>query len=97
MEREVVASSQKLQDFLLASSGTNATIKQLEEHVQRLEIENARLEATVQQQSSRTEALQRDLQASASVHNLLEDLLTSLRTTQAAAEDHRQQVHDCLL
>ncbi|XP_033918932.1 ankyrin repeat domain-containing protein 26 isoform X2 [Melopsittacus undulatus] len=90
-EREVVA-CQKLQDFLLASSGTNATIKQLEEHVQRLEIENARLEATIQQQSGRNEALQRDLQASASVHNLLEDLLTSLRATQAAAEGHCQQM-----
>ncbi|KAF1571606.1 Ankyrin repeat domain-containing protein 26, partial [Eudyptes moseleyi] len=34
-EREAIASSQKLQDLLLASSGTNTTIKQLEEHVQR--------------------------------------------------------------
>ncbi|NXK22114.1 ANR26 protein, partial [Arenaria interpres] len=34
-EREVIASSQKLQDLLLASSGTNTTVKQLEEHVQR--------------------------------------------------------------
>ncbi|XP_051466846.1 ankyrin repeat domain-containing protein 26 isoform X10 [Apus apus] len=90
-EREVRDSSQKLQDLLLTSSGTNTTIKQLEEHVQRLEIENARLEATVQQQSKRIEALQRDLQASASVHNRLEDLITSLRTTQAAAEDKHQQ------
>ncbi|KAM7128281.1 ankyrin repeat domain-containing protein 26 isoform 5-T5 [Ciconia maguari] len=90
-EREVIASSQKLQDLLLASSGTNTTIKQLEEHVQRLEIENARLEATVQQQSNRIEALQRDLQASASVHNRLEDLITGLQTTQAAAEDHHHQ------
>ncbi|KAM6286103.1 ankyrin repeat domain-containing protein 26 isoform 7-T7 [Spheniscus humboldti] len=90
-EREVIASSQKLQDLLLASSGTNTTIKQLEEHVQRLEIENARLEATVQQQSNRIEALQRDLQASASVHNRLEDLITGLQTTQAAAGDHHQQ------
>ncbi|XP_069658164.1 ankyrin repeat domain-containing protein 26 isoform X5 [Haliaeetus albicilla] len=90
-EREVIASNQKLQDLLLASSGTNTTIKQLEEHVQRLEIENARLEATVQQQNNRIEALQRDLQASASVHNRLEDLITSLRTTQAAAEDHLHQ------
>ncbi|NXT45133.1 ANR26 protein, partial [Pelecanoides urinatrix] len=32
-EREVTASSQKLQDLLLASSGTNTTIKQLEEHI----------------------------------------------------------------
>ncbi|PKU49235.1 ankyrin repeat domain-containing protein 26 [Limosa lapponica baueri] len=90
-EREVMASSQKLQDLLLASSGTNTTVKQLEEHVQRLEIENARLEATVQQQSNRIEALQRDLQASASVHNRLEDLITSLQTTQAAAEDHHHK------
>ncbi|XP_075599642.1 ankyrin repeat domain-containing protein 26 isoform X15 [Balearica regulorum gibbericeps] len=90
-EREAIASSQKLQDLLLASSGTNTTVKQLEEHVQRLEIENARLEATVQQQSNRIEALQRDLQASASVHNRLEDLITGLRTTQAAVEDHQQQ------
>ncbi|XP_074915310.1 ankyrin repeat domain-containing protein 26 isoform X7 [Buteo buteo] len=90
-EREVIASNQKLQDLLLTSSGTNTTIKQLEEHVQRLEIENARLEATVQQQNNRIEALQRDLQASASVHNRLEDLITSLRTTQAAAEDHLHQ------
>ncbi|XP_069707034.1 ankyrin repeat domain-containing protein 26 [Phaenicophaeus curvirostris] len=91
-EREAIASSQKLQDLLLASSGTDNTIKQLEEHVQRLEIENARLEATVQQQNQRIEALQRDLQASASVHDRLEDLITSLRTTQAAAEDHHQQI-----
>uniref|UniRef100_A0A8C0FKL1 Ankyrin repeat domain-containing protein 26 n=1 Tax=Bubo bubo TaxID=30461 RepID=A0A8C0FKL1_BUBBB len=91
-EREVIASSQELQHLLLASSGTNATIKQLEEHVQRLEIENARLEATVQQESNRIEALQRDLQASASVCNHLEDLITGLQTTQAAAEDHQQQM-----
>ncbi|XP_065596987.1 ankyrin repeat domain-containing protein 26-like [Cyrtonyx montezumae] len=65
-EREISASSQKLQDLLLANSGTNITIKQLEEHVQRLEIENARLEATSKQQTNRIEALQKDLQASAS-------------------------------
>lgn len=34
-EREVTASSQKLQDLLMASSGTNHTVKQLEEHIQR--------------------------------------------------------------
>ncbi|XP_064512136.1 ankyrin repeat domain-containing protein 26 isoform X10 [Pseudopipra pipra] len=91
-EREAITSSQKLQDLLLASSETNTTLKQLEEHVQHLEIENTRLEATVQQQSNRIEVLQRDLQASASVHNRLEDLITSLRTSQAAAEDHHKQV-----
>lgn len=34
-EREVIASKQKLQDLLLASSGTSTTIKQLEDCVQR--------------------------------------------------------------
>ncbi|NXW92967.1 ANR26 protein, partial [Alopecoenas beccarii] len=34
-EKEVMASSQKVQELLLASSGTNITVKQLEEHVQR--------------------------------------------------------------
>ncbi|XP_064278378.1 ankyrin repeat domain-containing protein 26 isoform X3 [Passer domesticus] len=91
-EREATASAQKLQDQLLASSETSTTIKQLEEHVQHLEIENTRLEATVQQQNNRIEALQRDLQASASVHNRLEDLIMSLQTAQAAAEDHHNQV-----
>ncbi|KAJ7426966.1 ankyrin repeat domain-containing protein 26 [Willisornis vidua] len=91
-EREAVTSAQKVQDLLLASSETNTTIKQLEEHVQHLEIENTKLEATVQQQSNRIEALQRDLQASTSVHNRLEDLITGLRTAQAAAEDHHTQV-----
>ncbi|NWQ64570.1 ANR26 protein, partial [Neopipo cinnamomea] len=33
-EREAITSAQKLQDLLLASSETNTTIKQLEEHVQ---------------------------------------------------------------
>ncbi|KAM7055656.1 ankyrin repeat domain-containing protein 26 isoform 4-T4 [Acridotheres tristis] len=90
-EREATACAQKLQDQLLASSETNTTVKQLEEHVQHLEIENTRLEATVQQQSNRIEALQRDLQASASVHNRLEDLIMNLQTAQAAAEDHHKQ------
>ncbi|XP_032914607.1 ankyrin repeat domain-containing protein 26-like isoform X5 [Catharus ustulatus] len=90
-EREATASAQKLQDQLLASSETNTTIKQLEEHVQHLEIEKNCLEATVQQQSNRIEALQRDLQASASVHNRLEDLIMNLQTAQAAAEDHHKQ------
>ncbi|XP_010226592.1 PREDICTED: ankyrin repeat domain-containing protein 26, partial [Tinamus guttatus] len=66
-EREAITSSQKIQDLLEASMRTNTTIKQLEEHVQRLEIENARLEATAKQQTNRIEVLQKDLQASASM------------------------------
>ncbi|XP_025953121.2 ankyrin repeat domain-containing protein 26 isoform X4 [Dromaius novaehollandiae] len=90
-EREVIASSQKLQDLLEASLGTNTTIKQLEEHVQRLEIENARLEATAKQQTNRIEVLQKDLQASASVHNCLEDLITGLRTAPVPSEEDQNQ------
>ncbi|XP_068788633.1 ankyrin repeat domain-containing protein 26 isoform X5 [Struthio camelus] len=90
-EREVIASSQKMQDLLEASLGTNTTIKQLEEHVQRLEIENARLEATAKQQTNRIEALQKELHASASVHNRLEDLITGLRTAPMPSEEDQNQ------
>ncbi|XP_058045788.1 ankyrin repeat domain-containing protein 26-like isoform X3 [Ahaetulla prasina] len=86
-EREASAASQKLQDLLVASSGTNNTIKQLEEHIQRLEIENARLEATTNQQSNRIEILQKDLQDSVSVHNHLEELITSLQTAKINLEE----------
>ncbi|XP_048813037.1 ankyrin repeat domain-containing protein 26 isoform X25 [Lagopus muta] len=88
-EKEISVSSQKLKDLLLATSGTNAVIKQLEEHVQRLEIENARLEVTTKQQTNSIEALQKDMQASASVHHRLEELC--LRTAQTAAEKYQYQ------
>ncbi|NXI64608.1 ANR26 protein, partial [Anseranas semipalmata] len=52
-EREVIASSQKLQDLLLASSGTNTTIKQLEEHVQRIEALQKDLQASASCESER--------------------------------------------
>ncbi|XP_035166950.1 POTE ankyrin domain family member C-like [Oxyura jamaicensis] len=65
MEREVTASCLKQQSLLVASAATVA-IKQLEKRVQWLEVQNARLEATVQQQAMIIEALQKDLQASAS-------------------------------
>ncbi|XP_074871091.1 ankyrin repeat domain-containing protein 26 isoform X3 [Carettochelys insculpta] len=90
-EREVNGSSQKLQDLLIASSGTNNAIKQLEDHIQRLEIENARLEATTKQQTSRIEVLQKDLQDSASVHNRLEDLITGLQTAKINLEEQLSQ------
>ncbi|KGL92187.1 Ankyrin repeat domain-containing protein 26, partial [Charadrius vociferus] len=52
-EREVMASSQKQQDILLASSGTNTTIKQLEEHVQRIEALQRDLQASASCESER--------------------------------------------
>ncbi|XP_068519750.1 ankyrin repeat domain-containing protein 26-like [Anas acuta] len=65
MEREVTASCVKQQSVLVASAAA-AVIKHLEERVQRLEAQNARLEATAQQQAMIIEALQKELQASAS-------------------------------
>ncbi|NXB09049.1 ANR26 protein, partial [Cnemophilus loriae] len=52
-EREAIASAQKLQDQLLASSETNTTIKQLEEHVQRIEALQRDLQASSSCESER--------------------------------------------
>ncbi|XP_070611037.1 ankyrin repeat domain-containing protein 26-like [Erythrolamprus reginae] len=90
-ECEASVASQKLQDLLVASSGINNAIKQLEEHIQRLEIENARLEATTNRQNSRIEILQKDLQDSVSVHNRLEELITTLQTAQTNLEEKLNQ------
>ncbi|XP_032076727.1 LOW QUALITY PROTEIN: ankyrin repeat domain-containing protein 26-like [Thamnophis elegans] len=98
-ELEASAASQKLQDLLVASSETNNTIKQLEEHIQRLEIENARYEATTNQQCNRIEILQKDLQDSVSVHNRLEELITSLQTAKINLEEqlnHQAQKENML-
>ncbi|XP_068787268.1 ankyrin repeat domain-containing protein 26-like [Struthio camelus] len=64
-QREATASSRQLQDLLEASLG-GVSLKDLEERVGRLELENARLEDTGQQQAARLEALQKELHASAS-------------------------------
>ncbi|XP_053114069.1 ankyrin repeat domain-containing protein 26-like isoform X8 [Hemicordylus capensis] len=86
-EHETSVECQKLQDLLVVSSERNNTIKQLEEHIQRLEVENARLEATTKQQTGRIEILQKDLQDSVSVHHRLEELITSLQTSKINLEE----------
>ncbi|XP_075354429.1 uncharacterized protein LOC142408164 isoform X2 [Mycteria americana] len=88
-ERELTT-SRNLQGLLVASSGT-AAIPELEERMQRLQVGKARLEATAQQQAKTIEALQKDLQASASAHKGLEDLITGLQTTRTAKEHQHQQ------
>ncbi|XP_047921431.1 POTE ankyrin domain family member B-like isoform X2 [Anser cygnoides] len=62
VEREITASCPKQQSLLVPSG---AAIK-LEERVQRLEFQSARLEATAQRQTMIIKALQKDLQASVS-------------------------------
>ncbi|XP_061106944.1 ankyrin repeat domain-containing protein 26 isoform X5 [Conger conger] len=95
-EREVIASAQKLQEVLSASSVAEKTTKQLEEAVQRMEIENARLEATAKQQINRIEVLQKGAQEAAlpsesspggMVRNRLEGLVTDLQGAKINLED----------
>ncbi|KAM3674369.1 uncharacterized protein VK521_002866 [Ammospiza maritima maritima] len=71
-DREELSAVQALQDQLLAYLENQTTVKGLTEHVQCLEIQNTKLEATVQQQNDRIEALQRDLKASASLREMEE-------------------------
>uniref|UniRef100_W5NEX0 Ankyrin repeat domain containing 26 n=1 Tax=Lepisosteus oculatus TaxID=7918 RepID=W5NEX0_LEPOC len=59
--------TKKLQQVLSTSSGAEKTIKQLEEHMQQLEIENAKLEAASKQQTNRIEVLQKENQEAAVV------------------------------
>ncbi|XDV53465.1 hypothetical protein PO909_021956 [Leuciscus waleckii] len=95
-EREACSTAQKLEEALSASTGKEQTIRQLEEAVQRLEIENARLEATTKQQSNRIEALQKGVQEGTvlsgsspgeGVRNRLEDLVTNLQSSKMTLEE----------
>ncbi|KAL6474419.1 hypothetical protein MHYP_G00179800 [Metynnis hypsauchen] len=86
-EREVISTGQKLQEMLAASACTDQTVKQLEEAVQRLEIENARLEAAAKQQTNRIEVLQKEAQEANVVRHRLEDLVTNLQSSKMTLED----------
>ncbi|KAM7056101.1 ankyrin repeat domain-containing protein 26-like isoform 1-T1 [Acridotheres tristis] len=99
-EREGLAAAQELQDQLSAYWENQNTVKQLEEHVKRLEIENTRLEATVHEQSNRTEALLRQLQASASLLDVEEKHRNSERCIQnlkAALDEKERETTACAL
>ncbi|KAM8750994.1 ankyrin repeat domain-containing protein 26 isoform 9-T11 [Acanthopagrus schlegelii] len=95
-EKELTTAAQKLQEALSASAASDTTIRQLEEAVQRLEIENARLEAAAKQQSNKIDALQKEAQESAmqsdcspggGVRGHLEDLVTNLQSSKMNLED----------
>ncbi|XP_036432147.1 ankyrin repeat domain-containing protein 26 isoform X2 [Colossoma macropomum] len=86
-EREVISTGQKLQEVLAASACTDQTVKQLEEAVQRLEIDNARLEAAAKQQTNRIEVLQKEAQEANVVRHRLEDLVTNLQSSKMTLED----------
>ncbi|CAI5785378.1 repeat domain-containing 26 isoform X7 [Podarcis lilfordi] len=82
---------QKLQDLAVELTGTINSKKQLEDHIQSLEIENARLEATAAQQAGRIEILQKDLQNSVSIHSRLEELINGLQRAKVNLEEQLKQ------
>uniref|UniRef100_A0A7N6BMA3 Ankyrin repeat domain-containing protein 26 n=1 Tax=Anabas testudineus TaxID=64144 RepID=A0A7N6BMA3_ANATE len=86
-EKELATAAHKLQEALSASAASDTTIKQLEEAVQGLEIENARLEAAAKQQSNKIDALQKGAQEAAMVRGHLEDLVTNLQSSKMTLED----------
>ncbi|XP_061750567.1 ankyrin repeat domain-containing protein 26-like isoform X8 [Nerophis ophidion] len=95
-ENELGAAAQKQQEALSAAAASDTTVKQLEEAMQRLEIENVRLEAAAKQQSNKLEALQKCSQEDAKlsdspnggmVRDHLEGLVTNLQSSKMALED----------
>ncbi|XP_049929240.1 ankyrin repeat domain-containing protein 26 isoform X11 [Epinephelus moara] len=99
-EKELNTALQKHQEALSTSAVSDTTIKQLEEAVQRLEIENARLEAAAKQQSNKIDALQKGAEKSAmlsdcspgeGVRGHLEDLVTNLQSSKMTLEDQLSQ------
>uniref|UniRef100_A0A3P8S8R7 CCDC144C-like coiled-coil domain-containing protein n=1 Tax=Amphiprion percula TaxID=161767 RepID=A0A3P8S8R7_AMPPE len=86
-EKELTTAAQKHQEALFASAASDITIKQLEEAVQRLEIDNARLEAAAKQQSNKIEALQKGAQEAVMVRGHLEELVSTLQSSKMTLED----------
>ncbi|XP_042267336.1 ankyrin repeat domain-containing protein 26 isoform X5 [Thunnus maccoyii] len=95
-EKELIIAAQKLQEALSTSATSDTTMKQLEDAVQRLEIENARLEAAAKQQSNKIDALQKAAQEAAmlsdratggGVRSHLEDLVSNLQSSKMTLED----------
>ncbi|XP_074913842.1 uncharacterized protein LOC142044826 [Buteo buteo] len=88
-ERELTT-FRNVQDLLTTSSAT-AAIPELEDPIQRLQGETARMQATVRQQAKTIEALRKGLRARASSHHGLEDSVTGFQTARTAKEHQRRQ------
>ncbi|OCT89033.1 hypothetical protein XELAEV_18017653mg [Xenopus laevis] len=93
-EREVFATSQKVQEYSSAATGAENAIKELEGHIQKLEIENAKIEAIAKQQAGQIDILQKELQETLSIRHKLEELMTSLQSSKMGLEEKlNHQVH----
>nr|XP_057931201.1 ankyrin repeat domain-containing protein 26 isoform X6 [Doryrhamphus excisus] len=86
-DKEFCTAVQKQQEALSAAAASDTTVKQLEEAVQRLEIENVRLEATAKQQSNKLDTLQKCSEEAAKVRGHLEGLVTNLQSSKMTLED----------
>ncbi|TNN00385.1 hypothetical protein fugu_011631 [Takifugu bimaculatus] len=90
-EKELSSAVQKLQASLSTSAAYETTIKQLEQDMQRLEIENARLEATANKQSKEINTLQKGTHEAALVRNHLEDLVAKLTFEDQLSKEVQKQ------
>eukprot|EP00066_Takifugu_rubripes_P016480 XP_011605746.1 PREDICTED: ankyrin repeat domain-containing protein 26-like isoform X3 [Takifugu rubripes] len=99
-EKELSSAVQKLQASLSTSAAYETTIKQLEQDMQRLEIENARLEATANKQSKEINTLQKGTHEAAllsdgsseeGVRNHLEDLVAKLTFEDQLSKEVQKQ------
>ncbi|XP_054633514.1 ankyrin repeat domain-containing protein 62-like [Dunckerocampus dactyliophorus] len=86
-EKELGVAARKQKEAQAAASASNTIVKQLEEAMQRLEIENIRLHATAKQHSHKFDALQKVAQEDARIRVQLEDLVTSLQSSKITLED----------
>ncbi|XP_023202649.1 ankyrin repeat domain-containing protein 26-like isoform X1 [Xiphophorus maculatus] len=103
MEKELRTSVAKLQEAVAAVVASEITTKQLEEGLQKLEIENARLEGTTKQQADKIEALQKsakeavvlaDCSPGGGVRAHLEELVSNLQGSKISLEEQlNKEVH----
>ncbi|XP_061630113.1 ankyrin repeat domain-containing protein 36B-like [Phyllopteryx taeniolatus] len=86
-EKELSFAARKQKDAQAAVAASNDIAKQLEEAVQRLELDNIRLEASAKQHSNKFDALQKAAQEEARMRVQLEDLVTNLQSRKITLED----------
>ncbi|KAM9814978.1 ankyrin repeat domain-containing protein 26-like isoform 4-T4 [Syngnathus typhle] len=86
-ERDLSIAARKQKEAQAAVDASNHVNKQLEEAVQRLELNNIRLEASATQQCNKFDALQKVAQEDARMRAQLEDLVTNLQSRKLMLED----------
>ncbi|XP_077567499.1 uncharacterized protein LOC144192261 [Stigmatopora nigra] len=86
-ERELSFATRRQKESQAAVDASDSASRQLEEDLQRLELDNIRLETAAKQHSSKFEALQRAAQEDARMRVQLEELVTNLQSKKLALEE----------